>query len=392
MKYDYLIVGSGLFGAVFANEAKKAGKKVFVIERRDHIGGNIYTERVNGIDVHKYGAHIFHTSDKNVWNYVNQFAEFNNYINSPVAVYKDELYNLPFNMNTFSKMWGIKTPVEAEQKIKEQIADLNITNPRDLEEQALSLVGKDVYEKLIKGYTEKQWGKDCRDLPAFIIKRLPLRFTYDNNYFNDRYQGIPIGGYTKIIEGMLEGVEVRCNEDFMRLYKENKVDDNDPSKPMSVTLSDGTTFEYDKLLYTGQIDEYFNYLYGHLEYRSVRFETEELPDVDNYQGNAVVNYTEREVPYTRIIEHKWFNFGKDENGEPLKGTIISREYSAAWKLGDEPYYPVNTEKNNNTYERYRSLTDSNKRVLFGGRLGLYKYLDMDKVIMEALKLADSELR
>ena len=343
MKYDYLIVGSGLFGAVFANEAKKAGKKVFVIERRDHIGGNIYTERVNGIDVHKYGAHIFHTSDKNVWNYVNQFAEFNNYINSPVAVYKDELYNLPFNMNTFSKMWGIKTPAEAEQKIKEQIADLNITNPRDLEEQALSLVGKDVYEKLIKGYTEKQWGKDCRDLPAFIIKRLPLRFTYDNNYFNDRYQGIPIGGYTKIIEGMLEGVEVRCNEDFMRLYKENKVDDNDPSKPMSVTLSDGTTFEYDKLLYTGQIDEYFNYLYGHLEYRSVRFETEELPDVDNYQGNAVVNYTEREVPYTRVIEHKWFNFGKDENGEPLKGTIISREYSAAWKLGDEPYYPVNTE-------------------------------------------------
>ncbi|MCR4782469.1 MAG: UDP-galactopyranose mutase [Lachnospiraceae bacterium] len=391
MKYDYLIVGAGLYGSVFAHEAKKAGKTCFVIDKRPNIGGNIYTERKNGIDVHKYGAHIFHTSDKEIWDYVNQFADFNNYVNSPVAVYKDELYNLPFNMNTFSKMWNIKTPKEAEEIIKNQIADLNITDPANLEEQALSLVGTDVYEKLIKGYTEKQWGKDCKDLPSFIIKRLPLRFTFDNNYFNDRYQGIPIGGYTKIIEGMLEGIEVRCNEDWIELYKENKINDNDNSKPAKITLSDGTSFEFEKMIYTGQIDEYFNYLYGHLEYRSVRFETEEV-DTDNYQGNAVVNYTEREVPYTRIIEHKWFNFGKDENGEPIKGTIISKEYSSAWKIGDEPYYPVNTEKNNKTYEKYKELSKSNKRVIFGGRLGLYKYLDMDKVIAEALKLAKEELK
>ena len=391
MKYDYLIVGAGLYGAVFAHEATKAGKKCFVIDKRPNIGGNIYTERVNGIDVHKYGAHIFHTSNKEVWDYVNQFAEFNNYINSPVAIYKDELYNLPFNMNTFSKMWNVKTPQEAYDVIKSQIEELNITKPVNLEEQALSLVGTDVYEKLIKGYTEKQWGKDCKDLPAFIIKRLPLRFTYDNNYFNDRYQGIPIGGYTKMIEKMLEGVEVRCNEDYMKLYAENKIDDEDKTTDSSITLSDGTSFEYSKMIYTGPIDEYFNYLYGHLEYRSVRFETEEK-DCDNYQGNAVVNYTEREVPYTRIIEHKWFNFGKDENGEPIKGTIISKEYSSAWKVGYEPYYPVNTEKNNNTYAKYKALSESDSRVIFGGRLGLYKYLDMDKVIMEALKLADSELR
>lgn len=390
MYFDYLIVGAGLYGAVFAHEALKAGKKCFVIDKRPNIGGNIYTEKINGIDVHKYGAHIFHTSDKKIWDYVNQFAEFNNYINSPVAVYKDEIYNLPFNMNTFSRMWKIKTPDEARAKIDEQIRDLNIKNPANLEEQALSLVGRDVYEKLIKGYTEKQWGRSCKDLPSFIIKRLPLRFIYDNNYFNDRYQGIPIGGYTKIVEGLLDGVEVKLNEDFIKLLKDGRVEDNDATKPYSITFSDGSQINYGKLLYTGQIDQYFNYLYGHLEYRTVRFETEEL-DTDNYQGNAVVNYTEREVPYTRIIEHKWFNFGRDENGNPVKGTIISREYSSTWTPQAEPYYPVNTEKNNSVYEKYRTLAESNKRVIFGGRLGLYKYLDMDKVIAEALKAADSEL-
>lgn len=391
MKYDYLIVGAGLFGATFANVMKDAGKKCFVIERRDHLAGNIYTEKVHNIDVHKYGAHIFHTSDKKVWEYINKFAEFNHYINSPIAIYKDELYNLPFNMNTFSKMWGIKTPKEAKEKIYEQIKELDIKNPRDLEEQALSLVGKDVYEKLIKGYTEKQWGKECRNLPAFIIKRLPLRFTYDNNYFRDRYQGIPIGGYTKLVKNMLDGIEVRCNEDFVKLLKENKVVDDDDKGESTVTLSDGSKIVYNKLLYTGQIDEYFNYLYGHLEYRSLKFETEGI-DTDNYQGNAVVNYTEREIPYTRIIEHKWFNFGKDENGNDIKNTIISKEYPVEWRAGMEPYYPVNTDKNNKTYLKYKEIAKSDDRVIFGGRLGLYKYLDMDKVVGCAIDMAKDLLK
>lgn len=391
MKYDYLIVGAGLFGATFANVMKDAGKKCFVIERRDHLAGNIYTEKVNNINVHKYGAHIFHTSDKKVWEYINKFAEFNHYINSPIAIYKDELYNLPFNMNTFSKMWGIKTPKEAKEKIYEQIKELDIKNPRDLEEQALSLVGKDVYEKLIKGYTEKQWGKECRNLPAFIIKRLPLRFTYDNNYFRDRYQGIPIGGYTKLVKNMLDGIEVRCNEDFVKLLKENKVVDDDDKGESTVTLSDGSKIVYNKLLYTGQIDEYFNYLYGHLEYRSLKFETEGI-DTDNYQGNAVVNYTEREIPYTRIIEHKWFNFGKDENGNDIKNTIISKEYPVEWRAGMEPYYPINTDKNNKTYLKYKEIAKSDDRVIFGGRLGLYKYLDMDKVVGCAMDMAKDLLK
>lgn len=391
MKYDYLIVGAGLFGATFANVMKDAGKKCFVIERRDHLAGNIYTEKVHNIDVHKYGAHIFHTSDKKVWEYINKFAEFNHYINSPIAIYKDELYNLPFNMNTFSKMWGIKTPKEAKEKIYEQIKELDIKNPRDLEEQALSLVGKDVYEKLIKGYTEKQWGKECRNLPAFIIKRLPLRFIYDNNYFRDRYQGIPIGGYTKLVKNMLDGIEVRCNEDFVKLLKENKVVDDDDKGESTVTLSDGSKIVYNKLLYTGQIDEYFNYLYGHLEYRSLKFETEGI-DTDNYQGNAVVNYTEREIPYTRIIEHKWFNFGKDENGNDIKNTIISKEYPVEWRAGMEPYYPINTDKNNKTYLKYKEIAKSDDRVIFGGRLGLYKYLDMDKVVGCAMDMAKDLLK
>lgn len=391
MKYDYLIVGAGLFGATFANVMKDAGKKCFVIEKRDHLAGNIYTEKVHNIDVHKYGAHIFHTSDKKVWEYINKFAEFNHYINSPIAIYKDELYNLPFNMNTFSKMWGIKTPKEAKEKIYEQIKEMDIKNPRDLEEQALSLVGKDVYEKLIKGYTEKQWGKECRNLPAFIIKRLPLRFTYDNNYFRDRYQGIPIGGYTKLVKNMLDGIEVRCNEDFVKLLKENKVVDDDDKGESTVTLSDGSKIVYNKLLYTGQIDEYFNYLYGHLEYRSLRFETEGI-DTDNYQGNAVVNYTEREIPYTRIIEHKWFNFGKDENGNDIKNTIISKEYPVEWRAGMEPYYPINTDKNNKTYLKYKEIAKSDDRVIFGGRLGLYKYLDMDKVVGCAMDMAKDLLK
>lgn len=357
--YDYLIVGSGLYGAVFAYEMKKKGKKCLVIDKRNHIGGNIYCERIEDINVHKYGAHIFHTSDKKIWEYINQFAEFNNYINSPIARYKDELYNLPFNMNTFSKMWGIVTPQEAKDIIQSQIADLNITNPENLEEQALSLVGRDVYEKLIKGYTEKQWGRDCRELPAFIIKRLPLRFTYDNNYFNDRYQGIPIGGYTRIIEKMLEGTEVLLNTDYKEFAAKNGNVSN-------------------KVLYTGMIDEYFDYQLGVLEYRSVRFEQERY-EMDNYQGNAVVNYTDREVPYTRIIEHKHFEFGK----QPV--TIISKEYSSEWHKGDEPYYPVNNEKNDSLYERYCQLAESEKNVIFGGRLGSYKYYDMDKVIEAALK-------
>ena len=362
MKYDYLIVGAGLFGAVFAYEATKKGKKCLVIDKRDHIAGNIYTKETENINVHQYGAHIFHTSDRKIWDYVNSFADFNNYINSPVAVYKDELYNLPFNMNTFSKMWNIKTPSEAKEIIRKQIEELNITEPRNLEEQALSLVGTDVYEKLIKGYTEKQWGRDCKELPAFIIKRLTLRFTYDNNYFNDRYQGIPIGGYTKIVEKMLEGSDVLLDTDYFEFIKDNE----------------GIA---DKVLFTGMIDEYYDFCYGHLEYRTVRFETEVL-DCDNYQGNAVVNYTDREVPYTRIIEHKHFEFGKQEK------TIISREYSTEWEPGMEPYYPVNNERNNDLFEKYKALADKEEKVIFGGRLGNYKYYDMDKVIIAALEAVE----
>ena len=362
--YDYLIVGAGLFGAVFAHEATRRGKKCLVIDKRSHIAGNIYTEQVEGINVHKYGAHIFHTSDKSVWDYINQFAEFNNYINSPVAVYKDELYNLPFNMNTFSKMWNIRTPQEAQAKIAEQIAELNIEEPRNLEEQALKLVGRDVYEKLIKGYTEKQWGRPCAELPSFIIKRLPLRFRFDNNYFNDRYQGIPVGGYTQIIEKMLEGSDVKTGTDYFEFIKTNP----DIAK---------------KTVYTGMIDEFFDFCYGPLEYRSVRFETE-LLDCENYQGNAVVNYTSRDVPYTRIIEHKHFEFGTQPK------TIISREYSAEWKPGVEPYYPVNNDKNNALYEMYKALAAKHSNIIFGGRLGMYKYFDMDKVIIAALEAIKEE--
>ena len=365
MKYDYLVVGAGLYGAVFAYEEKKKGKTCLVIDKRDHIAGNIYCENIHDINVHKYGAHIFHTSDKKIWDYVNQFAEFNNYINSPIARYKNELYNLPFNMNTFSKMWNIVTPQEAKDIIASQIADLNITEPKNLEEQALSLVGRDVYEKLIKGYTEKQWGRDCKELPSFIIKRLPLRFVYDNNYFNDRFQGIPMGGYTKIVEKMLDGIEVRLNTNYL--------DNREEFDAMA-----------DKIVYTGMIDQFYDYKLGVLEYRSVRFETEEL-DMENYQGNAVVNYTEREVPYTRIIEHKHFEFGKQPT------TIISREYSSEWKKGDEPYYPVNNEKNNNLYQQYKELADKEAKVIFGGRLGGYKYYDMDKVIAAALEMCETEL-
>ena len=361
--YDYLIVGAGLYGAVFASEMTKKGKRCLVIDKRDHIGGNVYTKDVDGIQVHQYGAHIFHTSDKQVWNYVNKLTEFNNYINSPVAVYKDELYNLPFNMNTFSRLWNLRTPKEVQAKIQEQIADLNITEPQNLEEQALSLVGTDVYEKLIKGYTEKQWGRDCRELPAFIIRRLPLRFTYDNNYFNDRYQGIPVGGYTQMVEKLLDNIDVMLETDFFTYRKEH------PEM-------------FKKVVYTGMIDEYFDYCYGHLEYRTVRFETERLEE-ENHQGNAVVNYTEREVPYTRVIEHKHFA-PEEEREHPKDFTIISREYSTEWKPGIEPYYPVNDEKNSALYEQYAELAQKEKDVIFGGRLGQYKYYDMDKVIRAAL--------
>ena len=356
--YDYLIVGAGLYGAVCAHELRQRGKRCLVIDRRDHIAGNIYTENVHGINVHKYGAHIFHTSDREVWDYINQFAEFNNYINSPVAFYKDEVYNLPFNMNTFSRLWKVRTPAEARAKIAEQIAGLNIKEPQNLEEQALSLVGPDVYEKLVKGYTEKQWGRVCKDLPAFIIRRLPCRFTYNNNYFNDRYQGIPIGGYTAMVEKMLAGVEVRLNVDYFEQIREQP------------GLAARTIF-------TGCIDEYFQYRLGPLQYRSVRFETEEL-DCEDYQGNAVVNYTDRAVPFTRIIEHKHFEFGTQPT------TIISREYSAEWKPGMEPFYPVNNEENAALYRQYKTLADGEESVFFGGRLGQYKYYDMDKVIRAAL--------
>lgn len=371
MHYDYLIVGTGLFGACFAHEMHKAGKSCLLIDKRDHIAGNIYTQESMGIQVHMYGAHIFHTSDRQIWDYVRGFAEFNHYINSPVAVYKDELYNLPFNMNTFSRMWGIKRPAEAKKIIADQIAELHIGEPENLEEQALSLAGRDVYEKLIKGYTEKQWGRDCRELPAFIIRRVPLRFRYDNNYFNDPYQGIPIGGYTQIVEKMLEGCTVRTGISYRQFLEENASADRPDT--------------WDKLLYTGMIDEYFGFQLGALEYRSLRFETEELPDEDNYQGNAVVNYTEREIPWTRIIEHKHFEFGTQP------GTVITREYPAKWTPGDEPYYPVNDEKNMALYEKYRALAEKEKNVLFGGRLGGYRYYDMDKVLRAALDMAEQEL-
>ena len=367
--YDYLIVGAGLFGAVFAHEMHKAGKRVLVVEKRSHIGGNIYTENTEGINVHKYGAHIFHTSDKAVWDYVNQFAVFNRFTNSPVARYRDELYNLPFNMNTFARMWGVYTPAQAKAKIAQQVAEAGIGEPKNLEEQAISMVGRDIYEKLVKGYTGKQWGRPCSELPSFIIKRLPVRFTYDNNYFNDPYQGIPEGGYTQIVEKMLEGCEVRLNTDFFaargELEKQAK-----------------------RILFTGMIDEYYDYCYGELAYRSLRFETEML-DEENHQGNAVVNYTEYEIPYTRIIEHKHFEFGCQQ-GTPNPKTVITREYPAAWKRGDEPYYPMNDEKNNALYVKYRALADADGHVIFGGRLGLYRYLDMHVVIAEALRCVSAE--
>lgn len=376
MHYQYLVVGAGLYGAVFAHEMEKRGKDCLVIEKRDHIAGNIYTKEVNGIQVHEYGAHIFHTSDKEVWNYVNQFAEFNHYINCPVARYKDELYNLPFNMNTFAKMWNIKTPKEAREHIDAQIADLHITEPKNLEEQALSLVGRDIYEKLVKGYTEKQWGRDCKELPSFIIKRLPVRFVFDNNYFNDPYQGIPKGGYTQIVEKLLEGIPVKLGTDY-ETFCQRSTDGG------FVSMDGEDTFE--KVLYTGMIDQFYEYCYGELAYRSLRFETEYLEDEDNYQGNAVVNYTEREVPYTRIIEHKHFEFGTQ------KGTVITREYPKEWSRGDEPYYPVNDKHNSELYEKYAQRAAQEKNVLFGGRLGQYKYYDMDKVVRAALTMVEEQL-
>ena len=381
MHYDYLIVGSGLFGSIFAYEANKKGKKCLVIDKRSHIGGNIYTENIDGINVHKYGAHIFHTSNKEIWNYIQQFAEFNRYTNSPVARYKDELYNLPFNLNTFSRMFNLITPQEIENKLdeerKEGLEKLNGKEPSNLEEQAISLVGTTVYEKLIKGYTEKQWGMPCTELPSFIIKRLPVRMIYDNNYFNDKYQGIPIGGYTQIIEKMLDGIDVKLNYDFFEHREELE------------NIAE-------KIVFTGQIDKYYDYKFGQLEYRSVRFETEEL-DVDNYQGNAVVNYTDREVPYTRIIEHKHFEQGKQLGNEVTEGpsvgkTIISKEYSDKGDTSKEPYYPINNNKNNELYQKYVDLAKEDNKVIFGGRLGQYKYYDMDKVIIEALKCVEKELK
>ena len=364
MKYDYLVVGSGLFGAVFAHEANKKGKKCLVIEKRNHVGGNIYTEKCEDIDVHKYGAHIFHTSNKETWDYVNQFCEFNNFINAPIANYNGEIYNMPFNMNTFARMFGIATPDQAKKVLAEQRAEIK-GEPKNLEEQAISLVGRDIYTKLIKGYTEKQWGRDCKDLPSFIIKRLPVRFTYDNNYFNDRYQGIPEKGYTYLIEKLLEGIEVRLNENFLDKKQEYS----------SIA---------EKIVYTGPIDEYFGFTLGNLEYRSLRFETETL-DREDYQGNAVVNYTDRETPYTRIIEHKHFNFGKQPK------TIVTKEYPSDWEIGMEPYYPINDQRNAELYEKYSALAQEEKNVIFGGRLGMYKYFDMDKVIEAALSVAEEEL-
>ncbi len=370
MKYDYIVVGSGLYGAIFAHEAKAKGKSVLVVDKRPNIAGNVYTEKQEGINVHMYGAHIFHTNDKRVWNYITQFAEFNRFTNSPVANYKGELYSMPFNMYTFNKMWGVVTPEEAAAKIEEQKKEIT-GEPKNLEEQAISLVGRDIYEKLVKGYTEKQWGRDCKELPAFIIKRLPVRLTFDNNYFNALYQGIPIGGYTKMVENLLDGIEVRLNTDYL----EHKAELD--------ALAD-------KVVYTGPIDAYFGFKLGTLEYRSVRFENETL-DIPNFQGNAAVNYTDRETPWTRIIEHKWFEFGKDENGNDLPKTIISREYSSEWKAGDEPYYPVNDEKNGQLYAKYKELADKETGVIFGGRLGEYKYYDMDTTIASVLDMCEKEL-
>ena len=369
--YDYLVVGAGLFGAVFAHEAKKNGKSVLVIDKRPNIAGNIYTEKVEGINFHKYGAHIFHTNDTGVWNYITQFATFNRFTNSPVANYKGELYSMPFNMYTFNKMWGVVTPEEAAEKIEDQKSEIT-GEPKNLEEQAISLVGRDIYEKLVKGYTEKQWGRDCKELPAFIIKRLPVRLTFDNNYFNALYQGIPVGGYTKMVENMLDGIEVRLNVDFLKEREKYEA------------LAD-------RIIYTGAIDAYFDYALGNLEYRSVRFENEVL-DIPNFQGNAAVNYTDRETPWTRIIEHKWFEFGKDEAGNDLPKTVISKEYSSEWKPGDEPYYPVNDEKNNKLYQEYKKMSEKEEKVIFGGRLGEYKYYDMDVTIRSALNLAESLLK
>ena len=363
MKYDYIIVGSGLFGSIIAYEMTKKGKKCLVIEKRPHIGGNVYTENTENINVHKYGAHIFHTNSKEVWDYINQFADFNRYTNSPVANYKGELYNLPFNMNTFYQMWGVKTPKEAKAKINQQKEEYKIENPKNLEEQAISLIGKDIYEKLIKGYTEKQWGRECKDLPAFIIKRLPVRYTFDNNYFNDLYQGIPIGGYTKIIEKMLDGIEVKLNTDFF----------DEKEKWLDIA---------NKIVFTGMIDEYYDYCYGELEYRGLNFEFETL-DIKNYQGNAVINYTDAETPYTRIIEHKHFEDSESEK------TIITREYPNTWVKGEEAYYPLNDEKNSKLYEKYQELAKKEDKVIFGGRLGMYKYFDMWQVIDEALKVVKS---
>ena len=371
MKYDYLVVGSGLYGAVFAREAADRGKKVLVIDKRPNVAGNIYTEKVEGIHVHKYGAHIFHTNDTKVWKYITRFAEFNRFTNSPVANYRGELYSLPFNMYTFNKMWGVVTPTEAAAKIEEQKKEACITEPKNLEEQAISLVGRDIFEKLIKGYTEKQWGRDCKDLPAFIIKRLPVRLTFDNNYFNALYQGIPIGGYTQLVEHLLEGIEVRLDTDYLEQKEE--------LDRLAETV-----------VYTGPIDAYFGYSLGALEYRSVRFETEVL-DIPNFQGNAAVNYTDRETPWTRIIEHKWFEFGKDEQGLDLPKTVISREYSSEWKPGDEPYYPVNDEKNGALYAEYKNLADAEQNVIFGGRLAEYRYYDMDAVIASALQKSEEVL-
>ena len=371
MKYDYLVVGSGLYGAVFAREAADRGKKVLVIDKRPNVAGNIYTEKVEGIHVHKYGAHIFHTNDTKVWKYITRFAEFNRFTNSPVANYRGELYSLPFNMYTFNKMWGVVTPAEAAAKIEEQKKEACITEPKNLEEQAISLVGRDIFEKLIKGYTEKQWGRDCKELPAFIIKRLPVRLTFDNNYFNALYQGIPIGGYTQLVEHLLEGIEVRLDTDYLEQKEE--------LDRLAETV-----------VYTGPIDAYFGYSLGALEYRSVRFETEVL-DIPNFQGNAAVNYTDRETPWTRIIEHKWFEFGKDEQGLDLPKTVISREYSSEWKPGDEPYYPVNDEKNGALYAEYKKLADAEQNVIFGGRLAEYRYYDMDAVIASALQKSEEVL-